>query len=400
MTDNADDARTIGLRLQRIRHARNKPLRVIAELAGMSTSTLHRIEHGERAVTLSEIVALANALEVAPSELTELPVPAPANGHTDSTTEAVRLALDGIETDHPDGMVLPVAALRDQVVRIHRRRRACRFAEVATDLPGLIRNLHTTLNTGTDHDELLDLAVYLHVHITNQWLGHAAAPTDLRRRVVFLARRLAQERDKATTLAVAGFAVAGRLLTSGACELGRAELDSLTLPPVTAENAGLMCALTRTHALSAVLDGRPGDAAAPMDAATDLAERFGATGHTDSLGFVHAPADIGIERMWLALQAGQPDQAVRAAQDVHPECHPFLFGQAQYWVHYGCALTQFRDRRDDAVQALRTAEDIFPIKVRRDPMVREAVAALLPGAGRDAIGAELRGMAYRVGLPV
>src|SRR5262245_36788650 len=146
--DNADDARTIGWRLQRIRHARDRPLRVIAGLAGMSTSTLHRIEHGERAVTLSELVALARALEVAPSELTKLPVPAPANGHTDSTTEAVRQALDAIEIGRPDGVVLPVPVLRDQVTRIHAHRRACRFADVATDLPKLIRNLHTTLNTG------------------------------------------------------------------------------------------------------------------------------------------------------------------------------------------------------------------------------------------------------------
>jgi hypothetical protein len=34
-------------------------------------------------------VALANALQVAPRELTRLPVPTPANGHTDSTVEAV-----------------------------------------------------------------------------------------------------------------------------------------------------------------------------------------------------------------------------------------------------------------------------------------------------------------------
>ncbi|MGH3902488.1 MAG: helix-turn-helix domain-containing protein, partial [Pseudonocardiaceae bacterium] len=88
----AEHARTIGWRLRRIREARDKSLRVIAGLAGMSSSTLHRIEHGQRAVTLTEIVVLANALEIAPSELTRLPVPAPANGHADSTTEAIRLA--------------------------------------------------------------------------------------------------------------------------------------------------------------------------------------------------------------------------------------------------------------------------------------------------------------------
>ncbi|MGH3906950.1 MAG: helix-turn-helix domain-containing protein, partial [Pseudonocardiaceae bacterium] len=56
-TDAIRDAmRTIGLRLQRIRVSRNKSLRVIAGLAGMSRSTLHRIEHGQRELTLSEIV--------------------------------------------------------------------------------------------------------------------------------------------------------------------------------------------------------------------------------------------------------------------------------------------------------------------------------------------------------
>ena len=117
---DADEARTIGWRLRRIREARGKSLRVIAGLVGeMSSSTLHRIEHGQRPVTLSEIVRLANALQIAPSELTRLPVPAPANGHTDSTTEAVRLTLDAIDVDRPDGLVLPLAALWDQVAQIH-----------------------------------------------------------------------------------------------------------------------------------------------------------------------------------------------------------------------------------------------------------------------------------------
>ncbi|MCA1672049.1 MAG: XRE family transcriptional regulator, partial [Actinobacteria bacterium] len=191
-----------------------------------------------------------------------------------------------------------------------------------------------------------------------------------------------------------------RLLAGGAIELGRAELDSLTLPPASADTAGLVCALTTTHALAAVLDGRPGEAAAPMAVAAELAQRFGAASDTDSLGFVHSPTDTGIERMWHALQAGEPDYAVSIAQDVRPERHPFLFGQAQYWVHYGEALARLRDRRDDAVRALRTAEDIFPTKVRRDPIVREVIATLLPGARQDAVGMELRGLAYRAGVAV
>ena len=398
---DAEDARTIGRRIRRIRKARDKSLRVVAGLAGaMSSSTLHRIEHGQRAVTLCEIVALAGALQVPPSELTRLPVPAPANGHTDSTTEALRLTLDAIETGRPDGLVLPVAVLADQVARIHSQRRACQFSEVATDLPPLIRNLHTTLATGTDHAELLDLAVYLHVHVTRLWLAHSSAPDDLVRRTVFLARRLAQERDDATTLGMAGFSVADALLAGGAFELGQAELDSLTLPPTTAGTAGLVCNLALCHAHAAVLAGRPDDAVAPIDTAAEVAEQFGATGKTDSLGFIHAPADVGLHRMGLALEVDEPDRTISTAQNVDPKRHPFQVGRAQYWAHYGRALVRLRGRHDDAVRALRTAEDLFPTKVRRDPMVRDAIATLLPGARRDATGRQLRGLAQRANVPV
>ncbi|MGH3974237.1 MAG: helix-turn-helix domain-containing protein [Pseudonocardiaceae bacterium] len=87
---DADDPRMIGQRLRWIRTARDKPLRVIAGLSGMSTSTLHRIEHGQRDLTLSEIMALASTLEIAPSKLIRLPILAPANGQTDAATRTAQ----------------------------------------------------------------------------------------------------------------------------------------------------------------------------------------------------------------------------------------------------------------------------------------------------------------------
>jgi transcriptional regulator with XRE-family HTH domain len=88
---DADDTRMIGRRIRRIRTARDKSLQVIAGLAGMSRSTLHRVEHGQRDVTLSEIVALAGALEIAPSTLIRLPILAPANGPTDAAMRAAQV---------------------------------------------------------------------------------------------------------------------------------------------------------------------------------------------------------------------------------------------------------------------------------------------------------------------
>lgn len=74
-----DATRTIGLRIRRIRESRNKSLQVISGLAGMSISTLHHVEYGRRELTLSEIVALANALEIDPTKLIILPTFTPVD---------------------------------------------------------------------------------------------------------------------------------------------------------------------------------------------------------------------------------------------------------------------------------------------------------------------------------
>jgi hypothetical protein len=102
----------------------------------------------------------------------------------------------------------------------------------------------------------------------------------------------------------------------------------------------------------------------------------------------------------LALyRAKDYDLAVAAAEGVNPQLHCNRSRQAAYWVYYGRALTRVR-RRDDAVMALRRAELIVPHRVQRDPFARDVLAELLIRSRRDAVGRELRGMAYRAGLPV
>jgi hypothetical protein len=52
------------------------------------------------------------------------------------------------------------------------------------------------------------------------------------------------------------------------------------------------------------------------------------------------------------------------------------------------------------VIAFRRAEQIHPHRVQRDPFAREVLAELLLRSPRGAVGRELRGMAYRAGLPL
>jgi hypothetical protein len=346
-------------------------------------------------------VALADALQISPSELMRLPVPAPANGNTDSTIEAVRCALEAVDQDLPGSRVLSVDVLAKRVDQSYEMRRQCQFREVGAGLPGLIRDLHTSIAAGRDLSTLLPLTAMAHVHLTHMWLRDAGAPPDVRRQAVGLARHAAAEHGEVSTLAVAGYGTVYALIGSGMLDLAQAKLDSLTLPAVTWATAGVVGELMMAHSLVAAFDRRPGDVAAPMETAAELAERFGeATRTHDQFGFAFGPTAIGLYRMDLALEANEPDRALSIARDVHPEQHPWATRQAAYWVHCGRALTRVRGRTDEAVRAFRRAEKISPHHVHRNLMVRDVLAELLARSRRDGVGRELRGMAYRASLPV
>jgi transcriptional regulator with XRE-family HTH domain len=172
--DADDDARTIGARLRQIRNSRKKGLRVIAGLAGVSKSKLSQIERGERALdSRSDIVALANALQIAPSELTRRPEPTAGNGEGPAV-KAVRRALIAVSRDDPAGQVVPVDVLRTRVEALVADQRQCEHEQVGRELPELIRDLHTTMAAGRDVGELLGVAVMLHVQGSHAFLHDAA----------------------------------------------------------------------------------------------------------------------------------------------------------------------------------------------------------------------------------
>ncbi len=284
---DVEDARTIGARLRRIRNARKKSLRVIAGLAGMSKSRLSEIERGESALdSLSEIVALANALQIAPSELIRLPVPAPANGETDSAVEAVRSAVTAVGRSRPGGLVLPVTVLRDRVSATLNAHYGCHpEGVVGAALPALIRDLHTSIAAGRDVAELLELAVLLHAGATVGWLRVAGAELDLRSAASLLALRAAQDRDTPIALGLATWGGMYVMVTGGQFDLAQAELDAVTVPTNTPESIQLAGTLALCRSVVASADSRPGDMDAPLELAAELAERTGEGGNAYWLGF-------------------------------------------------------------------------------------------------------------------
>ncbi|MGH4019561.1 MAG: helix-turn-helix domain-containing protein [Pseudonocardiaceae bacterium] len=393
------DAVTIGQRLRRIRKARGKTLKVVADLAGTSVGHLSEIENGKTPLdSLRLITALANALEIAPSELTRLPIPAPANGETDAAVQAVRLALTAVSYDMPGGQVLPVDVLRARVTAMVDALCRCeREGEVGAALPGLIRDLHTSIAAGREVPELFGLAAWLHTQATVPWLSVASAPLDLRSQAVMLARQAAGEHDTPAPMGLVAAAGARVMLAGGAFDLAQVGLDAVTVPTNTPETMQLAGFLALRGSVVAAADGRPGDVDAPLEYASELAARTG-EGNAYGLGF--GPINVDLYRMAGLLEVGDYERVVAVAEGMDPEAHANRSRQAAYWADYGRAAARVRGRRDDAVRALRKAELISPHRVQRAPIIREVLAELLGRSWPDAVGRELRGMAHRAGLHV
>ncbi|MBV9143457.1 MAG: helix-turn-helix domain-containing protein [Pseudonocardiales bacterium] len=398
--DVGEDARMMGRRVRQLRNSRGKSLRVVAGLAGMSKSKLSLIERGEVALdSRSDIIALANVLKVAPSELTKLDIPAPGDGVTDRAVEAVRVAFMAVDHDQPGGEVLPVEAVRTRVFAVvDLRCRRDQQNEAAAVLPSLIRDLHTSLAAGRDVAELLDLAVLLHTQGTGAWLRWVGGPLDLRRDAARLARQAAHDRDTPTARGIATVGTVGVMLAAGTLDLVLGELDSVAVPTASAESAQLAGMLALSRSLVAAADRRPADVDAAVEYAGELAQHTG-EGNAYWMGF--GPTNVGLWRMAGALEVGDYERAAAVATTLQPEVHPNITRRAVYWIDYGRALARLRGRQDDAVMALRRGEELSALHLQRNPFARDVLAELLARRGRrDALGVELRGMAHRAGLSV
>ncbi len=399
------DDRTIGLRLRRVRLDRRMTLQVVADLSGTSRATLSKIENGQVALDSHKLLfALADTLHIAPCDLMSLPIPAPANGNTDSSIGAVRHALMAVTDGHPGGEVQPVEQLRHRYQEIVNKNRQEHgdFKDCGAVLPGLIADLHTTLDQRREVAELLPLAVVLHSGPVGSFLGIAGASTDLRWQDVMIARMLAEQLENPILLTFVANRATNIICDNGTFDLARNKLDATTVNTNTSDGlqVGGMLALNRS--VVAMGQGCPAETAAALEYAAELATRITGDPFTTGLGHVigFSPVAVDLWRMFTALESGDPDEVIRIAQTMNPQENPFVSFQAACWSNYGRALTKVR-RRDDAARALLRAEKLHPVRALRGIFTREALVELVAHPPTDAgLRTEIRGMAYRARLPL
>src|SRR6185312_778991 len=155
--------------------------------------------------------------------------------------------------------------------------------------------------------------------------------------------RAAEQRDtpEARSLAVWGGLYV--MVTAGAVDLARAELDSVSVPTRTLEGMQLEGTLALCRSFLAAVDSRAGDVDAALEYAAELAAR---TGEVNAYGLGFGPQDVGQWRMHALLQTGDHELSVHVAEGLRPETHLLRSRQADYWITYGQALTRLRGRHE------------------------------------------------------
>lgn len=397
MSSPPDEIRRIGDNVRRARRARRLTLQVVADLMGRSVGWLSEIERGLRPLERrSDIRALADALQVAPGDLLVVELP-DIGTELDGIRQLRALLHDTAIDDPPDVPARPMTVLADlttqMLTQYHRDGDTTNLVQAA---PAVLAELHVHAATSNPHQvEALRLIVELTVLTAYavRCLGHA----DLAWIVADRARQAATVLDEPTYHGAAWYGRIQAQSSTGQArplrQVGHAidRIEAhLTDNPMTWQVYGM---LHLTAALGAQVRGA--DPSSHVAEAAHVAERLGERVDAwQSFG----PANVGIWQATLAVEAGQPGQALTIANGVDSSVlgrgRRAALALEKARAHAMTGASHYRE----TVRHLRDAERLAATRIRHNPLARELVADLLDHDRRTAWGRDLRGLAYRMNL--
>jgi transcriptional regulator with XRE-family HTH domain len=391
------DVDHIGVRVRRCRLWRGLTQQELADLAGWSKSAVSMLETGARGLdSRARLRQLAEALRVTPADLTGEPYPldAPGLAEAQENVPALELALmehrigdsAGVEPRPLDELEAQARGpLLDPAVR------ADDGARLAI-LPDLIVESQAY---GRDEPALRVLSIVC-----------AEASYALRNVGQVALSWIAAERcaEAATMVGDSVLIAAAEFARAHSRPLGRPGMaraataadgmpDQLVAGGRWASEVYGMLRLTA--ALAAQVRGDTAESTAQAAEAARVADLHGERpGAWEYFG----PANVGVWRTTLAVEAGEPTRALDYAAGADVGALPpgrraaLLLDTAR--AHYLLGRAHHRQ----AVIALRRAEQLASVRMRASPWARELVEVMLTQSKRESGGRELRALAYRMGL--
>jgi transcriptional regulator with XRE-family HTH domain len=371
-------------------------LQVLADLSGLSKSFLSMVENGERNLERRRhIVAIADALNVAPADLIGSAaefMDSPRSGGHESVHD-VRVALLTSSLDHTGAASAesPHRLLQEaeeiNVLRLH-----CQFDAVGRRLRDLIPEAH---RAASSNEPTLGLkALVIATQAATFWLKYTGY-ADLAWIAAERGRQAAERLEDPVWIGAADFARAQALSGLGAYPAMGDVAAAAAQATSRDTQAGLevygIHLLNQAFAASA---GGGADVSAALTEARDVAAR---TGEGDAFGFMFGPANVDLGASGIALEQGNPDEALQIGRVLDPRTIPTPYRRSAYYLDLAAALVR-TGHTSEAILELRRAEQIAPQRFQNSPLARELIAVMLQRSTRNPDGRELRSIAHRLGV--
>ncbi|MFC6079782.1 helix-turn-helix domain-containing protein [Sphaerisporangium aureirubrum] len=398
MRDAGTEHRRIGEIVRAARLASGKSLEAVAGLAGRSKGWLSKVENGKtRLERRSDILALAEALEVSATDLLGGPSPVTSSRHAGVEPTRLRDVFLGTSLDDPpDVPARPMAVLEAEWAGpVLTAWRGSDRAALARLLPGIIGELHVHAAGATNEQQAVALRMLISAcGVAASDVLKALGYIDLAWVAADRAERAAHALGDEVWRGAAAFAMAhcrrSLDLSRAFRTIGRTA-DRVEPHIGDDRRAQEVYGMLRlSAALACQVRGDHAGADANAQEAERIAVRTGE--HADAWQWF-GPSNVGVWRTTLAVEAGEPGRALEYASQVVPEALPSRIRRASLKIEKARAYAMI-DQPREAANHLRAAEKQDGPRTRSDPMARELVADLRARLG----GRELNGLAWRMNL--
>jgi transcriptional regulator with XRE-family HTH domain len=396
-----DVAPRIGANVRAARRSRGMSLETLAGLTGRSKGWLSKVENGHaRLERRQDIAALAQALQVSAAGLLGEPAPEiRPDGQLYDLAPLQRALLDTAPDDPPDIAARPLDVLRDEVERADTALRAADHGAVIRLLGSAIGELCVHAAVGGEPERGAALRVLVRAYGSDSTcvLRQIGEP-NLAWVAGERARQAADLLGDPVWQAAAAF---GRAHARNSADRPRAlmitpELADEVEPCIGDDrfaheaygmirlSAALACAVRNDHQ-------------GASDHAAEAARLAARDGERPEAWELFGPANVGVWRASLAVEAGEAEAALTYAEQVRPEDLSSHNRRAGLRLEMARAHAML-GHDAAAVRELRQAERLSPAQTQNNPLIRELVRDMLSRARREAGGRDLRGLAWRMNL--
>jgi transcriptional regulator with XRE-family HTH domain len=391
----------IGHNVRAARRSRGMSLETLAGLTGHSKGWLSKVENGHaRLERRQDIAAIAEALAVSADGLLGEPAPEiRPHGQMYNLKPLQTALLDLSPEDPPDIPARPVPVLREEIQQADASLRAADHAAVIRLLGSAISELCVHAATAGEPDRAAALRLLIRAYGSD---GTCALRQIGETNLAWIAGERAWQAagllSEPVWTAAAAF---GRAHARSAANKPRGLMVTPRIADQTEPHIGddrfareAYGMLRLSAALACAVQDDHRAAANHAAEAARLAERDGERLEAWEL---FGPANVGVWRTSLAVEAGQAETALTIADQVEPRNLSSNNRRAGLLIERARAYAML-GKDADAIREMRHAEKLSSAQTRHNPLLQDLVQDLLTRARREAGGRDLRGLAWRMNL--